>query len=97
MRNRGDKYWVWADASLYHRYHDEVLADGTLIDVQVRLSRTGETQLFIGVYGNGGMLIVEEAYSSRPGETMTTAQAWGVERARSFASGSPSIHSYQSP
>lgn len=91
MRNRGDKYWLWADASLHHRYHDEELEDGTFIDVQVRLARTGETQLFIGVYGSEGMLIVEEAYDSRPGETMTTAQAWGVERARSFASGVASV------
>lgn len=30
--------------------HDETLNDGTSIDVQVRLSRTGSTQLFIGIY-----------------------------------------------
>ncbi|MNJ28911.1 hypothetical protein D3C77_234660 [compost metagenome] len=85
MRNRGDKFWLWADATLSHRYHDEELADGTRIDVQVRLSRTGETQLFIGVYNSNGVLIVEEIYDSLPGETLTRAQAWGLNRAKSFA------------
>lgn len=83
--HRGAQYWLWADPSLHHRCHNEVLDDGTNIDVQVRLSRTGETQLFIGVYSNREFLIVEESYNSRPQETMSRALSWGVERARSFA------------
>lgn len=96
MRLRGEKFWRWADPTLHHRYHDEELDDGTRIDVQVRLSRTGETQLFIGVYDHRGQLVIEEIYDSRPGETMTTAQAWGLERARSFVSNPPSSQTYQS-
>ena len=85
MRKRGNLYWEWADPSLHHRTHDEKLDDGTLIDVQVRLSRTGATQMFIGIYAGSGMPLHEEAYDSRPGESMTRALAWGVGRARRIA------------
>ncbi|MEJ5862041.1 hypothetical protein [Pseudomonas farsensis] len=85
MRIRGDIFWEWADPSLHHRTHEETLDDGTFIDVQVRLSRTGTTQLFLGVYSPSGMALDEEAYDSRPGESMTRALAWGVGRARHIA------------
>ncbi|TDF80435.1 hypothetical protein [Pseudomonas sp. H9] len=85
MRIRGDAFWNWADPTLHHRTHDETLDDGTTIDVQVRLSRTGVTQLFIGVYARSGMMFHEEALDSRPGESMTRILAWGVGRARRFA------------
>ncbi|WP_144172929.1 hypothetical protein [Pseudomonas sp. Kh13] len=68
MRIRGEVFWKWADPSLHHRTHDETLSDGTHIDVQVRLSRAGNTQMFIGVYAAGGMALHEEAFDSRPGE-----------------------------
>lgn len=95
MSYRGDLFWAWADPSLHHRYHDEILDDGTKIDVQTRLSRTGETQLFIGVYAKSGTRLVEEAYQSRPNETMSRALAWGVGRARAFAIGENSVPSLQ--
>ncbi len=82
MRIRGDRFWSWADPTLHHRTHDETLDDGTRIDVQVRLSRTGATQMFIGVYAASGMALHEEAHDTRPGESMTRALAWGVGRAR---------------
>lgn len=85
MRIRGETYWQWADPNLHHRVHDETFDDGTLIDVQVRLSRTGTTQMFIGVYAPSGMAVHEEAFDSRPGESMTRALAWGVGRARRIA------------
>ncbi|BBT40644.1 Uncharacterised protein [Pseudomonas putida] len=85
MRIRGNVFWNWADATLHHRTHQEALDDGTCIDVQVRLSRTGATQLFIGVYARGGKALHEEAFDARPGETMTRALAWGVGRARWIA------------
>lgn len=85
MRIRGDVYWQWADPTLHHREHDETLDDGTFIDVQVRLSRTGNTQMFIGVYAAAGAPLHEEAFDSRPGESMTRALAWGVGRARRIA------------
>ena len=85
MRIRGEVFWEWADPTLHHRTHDEELKDGTVIDVQVRLSRTGTTQMFIGVYSPNGLAIHEEAFDSRPGESMTRALAWGVGRARRIA------------
>lgn len=85
MRMRGDVYWQWSAPTVHHRDHDETLDDGTFIDVQVRLSRTGNTQMFIGVYAASGAAIHEEAFDSRPGESMTRALAWGVGRARRIA------------
>lgn len=85
MRIRGAVFWDWADPALHHRDHDEVLSDGTTIEVQVRLSATGNTQLFIGVYAPSGMALYEEAFDNRPGESMTRALAWGVEQARQVA------------
>jgi len=86
MRIRGDVFWSWADPTLHHRTHDETLDSGTCIDVQVRLSRTGATQMFIGIYAPSGMALHEEAFDSRPGESMTRSLAWGVGRARKVAS-----------
>lgn len=82
MRTRGEVFWDWADPILHHRDYDAVLEDGTSIDVQVRLSRTGCTQLFIGVYSPQGRVVSEEYFENRPGETMSTALAWGVDQAR---------------
>jgi hypothetical protein len=85
MRLRGDVFWQWADPALHCRTHDETLNDGTFIDVQVRLSLAGETQMFIGIYAANGMALHEEAVQPSPGESMTRALAWGVGRARHLA------------
>lgn len=85
MRIRGDIFWAWADPGIHNRTHDEILADGTHIDVQVRLSRSGETQMFIGVYAADGMALHEETIDPSPSESMTRALAWGVGRARQLA------------
>lgn len=85
MRIRGEAFWRWADPKLHSRSHEERLDDGTLIDIQVRLSRVGTTQLFLGIYDADGSMIHEEGYDSRPGESMTKAMAWGVQRARHLA------------
>jgi len=87
MRVRDEIYWQWADAQLHSRCHDEALSDGTTLDVQVRLSRQGATQLFLGLYARDGQALVEEYYPARRGETMTRALVWGVERARALATG----------
>lgn len=76
MRHRGAVFWAWADPSLQHHSHEEVLADGARLDVQARLARTGDTQLFIGVYEPSGLARVEEAYA---------AMAWGAGRGRALA------------
>lgn len=85
MPHRGSTFWLWADCELHHRTHSEVLEGGVTIDVQVRLSRQGVTQLFLGVYSENLRIIHEEAYTERVGETMTTALLWGVGKARSVA------------
>ncbi len=82
MRDRGKVYWAWADESLHCRSVDERQANGTLLNVQVRLSLLGRTQLFIGVYAGKGTMIYEEAFDSLTGQSMTNAMAWGLERAR---------------
>lgn len=82
MRMRSNVYWTWVDPTRHHQVHEETLCDGTRIDVQVRLSRTGCTQMFLGVYARSGMSLFEEAFEARPGESMTRALAWGVVRAR---------------
>lgn len=88
MWKRGEVFWQWADPALHHRTHDETLENGVSIDVQVRLSTTGATQLFIGVYAEHGQRLLEEAFMKRPGETMTTAMLWGVSRGRKVAESS---------
>lgn len=85
MRQRGEAFWSWADPALHHRTHDEILDNGTHIDVQARLSRTGATQLFIGVYAASGFPLFEEAHDARPGESLSKALAWGVDKARRVA------------
>ena len=85
MRHRGTVFWAWADPSLQHHSHEEMLADGARLNVQVRLSRTGDTQLFIGIYERSGLARVEEAYAKRPGETVTRAMVWGTGRGRALA------------
>ncbi|HGM5583807.1 TPA: hypothetical protein ACKP2Y_000088 [Pseudomonas putida] len=85
MRHRGAVFWAWADPSLKHHSHEEILADGARLDVQVRLSRTGDTQLFIGIYERSGLALIEEAYAKRPGETVTRAMVWGAGRGRALA------------
>lgn len=85
MRMRGHVYWAWADPALHHQSHEETLSDGTRIDVQVRRCRPGGTQIFLGVYAWSGMALYEEAFNSRPGESMPRALAWGVGLARRVA------------
>lgn len=84
MRTRGSIYWGWADPEIHFRNKDERLSDGTLLNVQVRTSKAGDVQLFLGVYGEAGTMLLEEAFDSRPGETMTQAMSWGFERAKEF-------------
>ena len=82
MRERGAVYWAWADQYLHVRNHDEHLADGRSINVQVRHSMRGETQLFVGIYDLSGEVITELSYDSRTGETMTRAMDWGLQWAK---------------
>lgn len=85
MRIRGETFWLWADPGLHHRNHDEVLENGLSINVEVRLSRTGGTQMFMGIYSVDGEALYEEAFDSRPGESMSKALAVGTVKARQLA------------
>lgn len=90
MRHRGEVFWGWADPILKHHSHEEILVDGARLDVQVRLSRTGDTQLFLGIYEPSGIARLEEAYLKRPSETIARAIVWGVGRGRELAGTAPS-------
>lgn len=82
MRIRGNIYWSWVDPAIHVRSVDERAADGTLLNVLVRMSAQGTVQLFIGVYGFKGVMLFEESFDERSGETMTQAMTWGLERGR---------------
>ncbi|HEN8704458.1 TPA: hypothetical protein U8209_000876 [Pseudomonas putida] len=85
MKRRGKTYRNWCDPILHHQTHEEELDNGTCLEVQTRLSRTGATQLFIGVYRADGTVLCERAYAQRAGESMSRALVWGVGYARRVA------------
>lgn len=85
MKRRGKTYRNWRDPILHHQTHEETLDDGTCLEVQTRLSRTGATQLFVGVYRADGTVLCEQAYTQRAGESMSRALEWGVGYARRVA------------
>lgn len=84
MRNRGKVYWGWATPEVHFRNFDERLACGTLINIQVRTSAQNVTQLFFGIYGEKGLMLLEEAYDDCDGRSMTAAMAWALERANAW-------------
>lgn len=81
MRNRGQVYWDWANPELHFRNYDERLSCGTLINIQVRTSKENVTQMFFGIYGEKGMMLLEENHPECRGQTMTAAMAWALQRA----------------
>ena len=85
MKKRGETYRQWCDPILHHQTHEEALDNGVCLEVQARLSRTGATQLFIGVYRADGSVLCERAYAQRAGETMSRSLVWGVGYARRIA------------
>ncbi|MFK0309692.1 hypothetical protein ACIQUF_00465 [Pseudomonas sp. NPDC090233] len=87
MRNRGTVYWEWANPELHFRNYDERLSCGTLINIQVRVSKENVTQLFFGVYGEKGLMLLEENHPACQGQTMTAAMAWALQRAYDWVAG----------
>lgn len=85
MRKRGEIYWDWADPSMHCRNYDERFSTELLINVQVRLSKHNQTQLFLGIYGCAGLMLLERSFAARPGETMSQAMSWGIAFARDQA------------
>jgi len=63
------------------------MSEGTIVDIQARVSRKGETQVFIGVYDKSGWLVLEESHDYLPNHEVATALSWGVSRARAIAAG----------
>lgn len=84
MRNRGQVFWEWADPDLHFRNFDERMADGSLINIQVRVSREHLTQLFLGIYALDGKLLLEEAHMDCKRQTMMAAMTWALKRAHSW-------------
>lgn len=79
-QKRGGQFWLWADCLLQATGHKAQLQQGNTIDVQARTSREGHTQLFIGVYGAGGLALCEEYYPKLPDDTVEQAINWGIRR-----------------
>jgi len=66
---------------------------GRHIDVQGRLSRAGETQMFFGINTPDGMALHEVEVDSHPGESIARVLAWGLGQARQLTAtdGGPAI------
>ncbi len=86
MRKRGTVFWEWANPTLHFRNYDQLLPSNTLINVQARLSSSNVTQLFIGIYGDRGVMLYEEYFPDCIGQTITAAMAWGLQRANDWVS-----------
>ncbi|RON41867.1 hypothetical protein BK666_23640 [Pseudomonas frederiksbergensis] len=84
MRRRGTQFWLWSNRQLHSRSHDEVLADGTQIEVQARFNREQVTQVFIGVYARDGAALAEEFYDREGHPCLAKALAWGCTRAQAI-------------
>ena len=84
MRIRGEVYWEWADPELHFRNYDERLTCGYLINIQVRTSKQNVTQLFMGVYGETGVMLLEEHFPDCRSQTMTKAMVWAQQRAHDW-------------
>lgn len=84
MRNRGSTYWEWANPDIHFRNFDERLSCGSLINVQVRLSKESVTQVFVGVYDAKGNMLLENYYPDCRGQTLTIAMAWALQQAHDW-------------
>lgn len=89
MRQRGKVYWEWASSDLHFRSLDQRLSCGGLVNVQARLSRDCKTQLFFGIYGENGVLLLEEHYPDCRELSMTIAMLWALERAQGWIEQNP--------
>lgn len=87
MRMRGSCYYKWANSQLPNFSHVEDYGADTHIDVVVRSSRQGITQLFLGIYNGNGVMLFEQYLDALPERTTTQALQWGIERARAFIDG----------
>lgn len=84
MRMRGSAYYQCADCRLLNISHIEEYGSAKCIDVVVRLSRTGVTQVFWGVYDFCGTRLYEEYNEALLGHNITQGTNWGLTRAKAF-------------
>ncbi|WP_213936622.1 hypothetical protein [Pseudomonas sp. dw_612] len=84
MRRRGTQFWLWSNSQLHSRSHDEVLTDGTQIEVQSRFNREHVPQVFVGVYTRDGTPLAEEFYDLEGHPSLAKALAWGGSRAQAI-------------
>jgi len=84
MHMRGPSYYQWADSRLPNVFHMEEYRYGTKIDVAVRCSPSGCTQLFYGLYERDGTRLYEEYIEKFPSNTTEDAMKWGIGRARAL-------------
>lgn len=82
MRRRGANYWLWINSRLPMHSHDETLSNGLQIEVQARISQSGERQVFIGVYTQEGRAIREEFHDRGTEAPCEVVLMWGSQRAR---------------
>ncbi|WP_434624871.1 hypothetical protein J3P84_17855 [Pseudomonas sp. Z1-29] len=88
MRRRSAAYWLWVNRRLAGRNHEEVLEDGTQVEVQARINQQSVTQLFICVYRPNGSVWVEEFHDRALREPLCQALEWGLARAGDIVAGS---------
>jgi len=84
MRMRGSCYFKWADSQLPNFSHVENYDAGFHVDVVVRLSRQGITQLFLGIYDSFDAMVFEEYIEALTDRNVSQAMQWGIERAKAF-------------
>lgn len=82
MRRRGAQYWLWTNSRLALHSHEEVLNNGWQIEVQVRVSPAGVTQVFVGVYTQEGRALAEEFHDRGDEVCCALSLRWGAQRAR---------------
>jgi len=87
MRRRSAQYWLWVDSRLPARNHEEILEDGTQVEVQARINQQGMTQVFVCVYRPNGSVWIEEFYDRALHEPLAQALEWGLDRARDIVAG----------
>ena len=87
MRRRSAQYWLWVNSRLPGRNHEEVLEDGTQVEVQAQINQQSITQVFVCVYRPDGSVWVEEFHDRALREPLPQALEWGLDRAREIVAG----------
>lgn len=87
MRRRSAQYWLWVNSRLPGRNHEEILDDGTHVEVQARINHHGITQIFVCIHCPSGSVWVEEFHDRTLREPLCRSLEWGLGRAREIVAG----------